>query len=178
MVVHGARSVTTNFLVMGFDMPYNMLKQKYVDDGQRMSIVIPKHSHWATGEKDCTACEILKDAMSFGMPEEPFSTAFAEAIGKAAEEIASIATDMETGIKKSAEVNHPDHYGGADNPYEVIKVIDAWKLGFSLGNTVKYIVRAGRKSADIVTDLKKALWYLQHEIEEQEKLENGPNGKD
>ena len=31
------------------------------------------------------------------------------------------------------EVNHPDHYGGADNPYEAIKVIEAWKLNFNLG---------------------------------------------
>jgi len=36
-------------------------------------------------------------------------------------------------------VNHPQHYGGENNPYEAIKVIDAWELGFSLGNTVKYI---------------------------------------
>ena len=40
-------------------------------------------------------------------------------------------------------VNHPNHYGGEDNIYEAIKVIDAWELGFSLGNTVKYISRAG-----------------------------------
>jgi hypothetical protein len=42
-------------------------------------------------------------------------------------------------------VNHPAHYGGADNPYEAIKVIEAWSLGFCLGNTVKYISRAGKK---------------------------------
>ena len=38
-------------------------------------------------------------------------------------------------------VNHPDHYQfGENNEYEAIKVIDAWELGFSLGNTVKYKV--------------------------------------
>ena len=36
------------------------------------------------------------------------------------------------------QVNHPEHYGGSDNVYEAIKVIDAWDLGFSLGNTVKF----------------------------------------
>ena len=46
------------------------------------------------------------------------------------------------------QVNHPQHYGGEDNPYEAIKVIDAWELGFSLGNTVKYISRAGKKGKD------------------------------
>lgn len=45
----------------------------------------------------------------------------------------------------SNSVNHPPHYGGADNPYEAIKVIEAWGLGFCVGNAVKYIARAGKK---------------------------------
>ena len=62
-------------------------------------------------------------------------------------------------------VNHPKHYGGENNLYEVIKVIDAWELGFSLGNTVKYISRAGKKNKDKeLEDLRKASWYLQHHI--------------
>jgi hypothetical protein len=61
-------------------------------------------------------------------------------------------------------VNNPNHYKGKDNPYEAIKVIDAWKLGFSLGNAVKYIARAGAKG-DKVEDLQKAIWYIQHEID-------------
>ena len=67
-------------------------------------------------------------------------------------------------------VNHPNHYGGKDSVYEAIKVIDAWGLGFSLGNTVKYISRAGKKDTDAeLQDLKKAAWYLQHHIEQLEK---------
>jgi hypothetical protein len=70
-------------------------------------------------------------------------------------------------------VNHPTHYGGEGNPYEAIKVIDAWELGFSLGNTVKYISRAGKKESDKeLQDLKKAMWYLQHHIEELEKKQS------
>lgn len=61
-------------------------------------------------------------------------------------------------------VNHPQHYGGKDNPYEAIKVIEAWGLGFCLGNTIKYVARAGRKG-DAVEDLKKARWYLDREIQ-------------
>lgn len=61
-------------------------------------------------------------------------------------------------------VSHPPHYGGAENPYEAIKVIEAWQLGFNLGNTVKYISRAGKKSAAL-EDLQKAAWYLNREIE-------------
>jgi hypothetical protein len=62
-------------------------------------------------------------------------------------------------------VEHPAHYGGADNPYEAIKVIEAWSLGFCLGNCLKYISRAGRKdAAKELEDLKKARWYLDREI--------------
>ena len=70
-------------------------------------------------------------------------------------------------------VNHPEHYQfGEDNIYEAIKVIMAWDLGFCLGNTVKYISRAGKKDkTKELEDLKKALWYLQYHIETIEKDE-------
>lgn len=64
---------------------------------------------------------------------------------------------------KPEAVNHPAHYGGVHNVYEAIKVIEAWNLGFHLGNTVKYISRAGKKDA-ILQDLKKARWYLDRYI--------------
>lgn len=51
-------------------------------------------------------------------------------------------------------------------PYEAIKVIEAWKLGFNLGNTVKYIRRADYKDIAIV-DLEKARWYLDREIQKR-----------
>lgn len=69
-------------------------------------------------------------------------------------------------------VNHPSHYGGADNVYEAIKVIEAHSLGFHLGNAVKYILRAGKKGK-LVEDLKKARWYIEREIANQE-IDNGP----
>lgn len=64
-------------------------------------------------------------------------------------------------------INHPPHYGG-DSTYEAIKVIEAWGLGFCLGNALKYICRAGRKGGtdSRVTDLEKALWYLDREIQQ------------
>lgn len=59
------------------------------------------------------------------------------------------------------EINHPNHYtaGGI----EVIDFIEAWQLGFNLGNVVKYVARAGHKTTPLV-DLKKAAWYLAREI--------------
>jgi len=63
-------------------------------------------------------------------------------------------------------VRNPDHYGGASNPYEAIKVIEHWKLDFHLGNTVKYISRAGKKDpTKEVEDLRKAMFYLDRRIE-------------
>lgn len=67
-------------------------------------------------------------------------------------------------------VEHPAHYGGADNPYEVIKVIEAWGLGFVLGNVVKYVARAGKKPGNSeVQDLKKARDYINKRIEQLEE---------
>jgi hypothetical protein len=55
------------------------------------------------------------------------------------------------------QINHPQHYRGEDNPYEAIKVIEAWELGFCLGNTIKYISRAGKKEPEkLLQDLEKA----------------------
>ncbi len=50
-------------------------------------------------------------------------------------------------------VNAPPHYKPGDT-YETIKVIEAWGLGFHLGNAVKYISRAGKKADPFLQDLK------------------------
>ena len=67
---------------------------------------------------------------------------------------------------KKESVAHPSHYNMGK--YEAIDVIEDWELGFNLGNTVKYISRAGHKD-NILQDLKKALWYLDREIQRLEK---------
>lgn len=69
-------------------------------------------------------------------------------------------------------INHPEHYGGSDNQYEVIKVCEAWELDRDayLFNVVKYVARAGKKDkTKELEDLKKALWYLDRKIK---KIEN------
>lgn len=71
--------------------------------------------------------------------------------------------EPDTASEASDTVNHPSHYtsGGV----EVIDAIEAWGLGFRLGNAVKYIARAGKKDpAKVVEDLRKARWYLDREI--------------
>lgn len=65
-------------------------------------------------------------------------------------------------------INSPSHYN--DGKIEVIDYIDDKKLSYCLGNVVKYVSRAGKKDPNkTVEDLKKAEWYLKHEIS---RLEN------
>lgn len=62
------------------------------------------------------------------------------------------------------KINHPDHY--QSNKFEVIEIIEAFRLEFSLGSVVKYVLRAGKKPQEsALEDLSKALWFLQNEIE-------------
>jgi hypothetical protein len=65
------------------------------------------------------------------------------------------------------QVNHPEHYGGSLYTYEAIKVIEAWRLDFCLGNAIKYISRAGKKDPKKeIEDLEKAAWYLNRRIQQ------------
>ena len=66
------------------------------------------------------------------------------------------------------QVNHPEHYGGEGNTYEAINIIESYDMNFNLGNVIKYTLRAGKKS-DGIEDLRKAVWYLNREIERQTK---------
>ncbi len=60
-------------------------------------------------------------------------------------------------------INEPPHYTYSD--VETIDAIEAWGLGFHLGNVVKYISRAGKKDPTrTLEDLKKARWYLDRYI--------------
>jgi hypothetical protein len=64
-------------------------------------------------------------------------------------------------------VNHPAHY--TDGGIETIDFIEAKRLGYHLGNVVKYICRAGKKGTNMgLQDLQKARWYLDRAIEKNE----------
>jgi hypothetical protein len=84
-----------------------------------------------------------------------------------------VLTNIKQLLPKSNEsVNHPNHYGGESNTYEVIKVCEAWGLDKDayLFNVVKYVARAGKKNPEKeVEDLKKALFYLDRKIKNLEK---------
>ena len=53
------------------------------------------------------------------------------------------------------------------NGFEVIEIIEAFNLSFCLGNVIKYVLRAGRKTENKIDDLKKAVDYLNYAIERE-----------
>lgn len=69
-------------------------------------------------------------------------------------------------ISQCDDINHPSHYTQGD--IEVIDYIEDKKLGYRLGNVVKYVSRAGHKD-DAIKDLKKARWYINREIAKREE---------
>lgn len=70
-----------------------------------------------------------------------------------------------------SEINHPQHYNMGK--IEPIDVIEDWHLGFHLGNTVKYIARAGLKDPNkYIEDLEKAEWYLHRYIEKSKEVQH------
>ena len=76
--------------------------------------------------------------------------------------------DLPNQFLKDDPVNHPSHY--TDGKIEVIDFIEDKKLGFHLGNAVKYISRAGKKDpGKEIEDLEKAVWYVNRRIEQLRK---------
>ena len=79
-------------------------------------------------------------------------------------------------MTKQDRVNHPSHYTWLKDLCG-IEVIDITRhMNFNLGNTIKYILRAGHKSEEglsdkqkHIEDLKKALFYIKDEIKRLEK---------
>ena len=59
-----------------------------------------------------------------------------------------------------SNVNHPSHYNQGIEP---IDIIESWDLNFSLGNAIKYILRAPYKNNEL-EDLEKAKWYHERAI--------------
>lgn len=82
-------------------------------------------------------------------------------------------------LDKDDKVNHPSHYTWLKEKCG-IEVIDITRwLDFNTGNAVKYLLRAGHKSEEGMTDkektiqdLQKAVWYIEDKIK---TLEDGNN---
>lgn len=61
------------------------------------------------------------------------------------------------------------HYENGKD-YDIIDVCKDYALNFNRGNILKYVARAGKKQ-DELQDLRKALDYLQREIEYLEQMQ-------
>lgn len=60
-------------------------------------------------------------------------------------------------------INHPQYYN--KGKIEAWDFIEDQKLDFFLGNAIKYVTRAGKKSSDTyIQDLRKAIQYLEKKI--------------
>ena len=67
--------------------------------------------------------------------------------------------------RKPDVVNHPPHYLAHPSGVECITITE-W-FNFNVGNAIKYLWRSEEK--DGLTDLKKARWYIDREIQRLEK---------
>lgn len=79
-------------------------------------------------------------------------------------------------MSEAEKVNSPDHYtvGGIEViDYLQSKLTPEQFKGFMLGNTLKYLSRAGYKGAAAV-DLQKARWYLERLILEADNVGAAP----
>ena len=66
----------------------------------------------------------------------------------------------ETKVKDN--IHNPEHYTQHPSGIECIQIVE--HMGFNLGNAIKYVWRADLKG-NAVEDLKKAVWYINRELE-------------
>ena len=69
-----------------------------------------------------------------------------------------------------AQKGTKDYYGGADNPYECIKVLEHWGLtnDYYISTAIAYLCRNGKKDGQ-KSDLEKAVWFLNKKIDSLER---------
>lgn len=116
---------------------------KRLVDEYKQARAMKKDGDWKLLESASSGIPVYEDSVLHVTPKRMAEIAYAAGKGKA------------------DPVNHPEHYkvGGI----ETIDFIEAKKLGYNLGNVVKYITRSDHKG-NRLQDLRKAQWYLEREI--------------
>lgn len=64
---------------------------------------------------------------------------------------------------KEDVINSPKHY--SKGKYQVWDIIEHFRLNYNMGNVCKYILRGGVKTDCPIQDYKKAIAYLQREVD-------------
>jgi hypothetical protein len=106
-------------------------------------------------EKPCFDCKTVNDVRTHFEPSDNYMTC-------------ETCKHEDKDEVKNDPVNRPSHY--TDGKIEVIEFIEDKKLGFCLGNAIKYIARASKKNPDkTIEDINKAIWYLNRYIKELEE---------
>lgn len=121
-------------------------EQEWIEEQRRLNDCRNKNPQIRCRQPFCASCHQLDEEKKAMLNESAISKAINATIDEANKET----------------VNHPPHYQSS-NGLEVIDIIEAFELNFNFGNAIKYILRAGKKG-DFAEDLKKAVWYLQREI--------------
>ena len=81
-------------------------------------------------------------------------------------------------IEVEDQINHPKHYNinwKGEKAIETFDYIKSWEMNYAQGNVIKYVSRYPYKGKS-VEDLKKARWYLDQLIG-QEETKRGSEGK-
>lgn len=80
--------------------------------------------------------------------------------------------DADNGDIDVSRINHPAHYNSHPSGIEAIQLCE--HMNFCMGNAIKYILRADHKG-DPLTDLSKAIWYLERELERRKNSLQSPS---
>jgi len=119
-----------------------------------------QRENWKTIALASSGIPFYEDSVTDTTPKRMAQLAYEAGVAKAKLRMQG-QRQIEMFEPKPDAVNHPAHYkvGGI----ETIDFIEAKKLGYNLGNVVKYLTRADHKGNKL-EDLRKAQWYLTREI--------------
>ena len=128
--------------------------------GMQKKKAMTDKSNWKTIAFASSDIPFYKDSVIDTTPKRMAQLAYEAGVAKAKLRMQG-QRQIEMFEPKPDPVNHPTHYkvGGI----ETIDFIEAKKLGYNLGNVVKYLTRADHKGNKL-EDLRKAQWYLTREI--------------
>ena len=128
--------------------------------GMQKKKAMTDKSNWKTIALASSGIPFYEDSVTDTTPKRMAQLAYEAGVAKAKLRMQG-QRQIEMFEPKPDAVNHPAHYkvGGI----ETIDFIEAKKLGYNLGNVVKYLTRADHKGNKL-EDLRKAQWYLTREI--------------